>query len=63
LLDTPPYGEVERETLTPIGTGYQSRDKIMKESKASVDTGVFQREEYKGLTALLCSRAEVAKPP
>jgi hypothetical protein len=58
-----PYGEVERETLTPIGTGYQSRDKIMKESKASVDTGVFQREEYKGLTALLCSRAEVANRP
>jgi hypothetical protein len=58
-----PYGEVERETLTPIGVGYQSRDKIMKESTANVDTGVFQREEYKNLTALLCSRAEVANRP
>jgi hypothetical protein len=58
-----PYGEVERETLKPIRTGYQSRDKIMKKSEASVDTGVFQREEYHGLTALLCSRAEVANRP
>ena len=54
---------MERETLKPIRTGYQSRDKIMKKSEASVDTGVFQREEYRGLTALLCSRAEVANRP
>jgi hypothetical protein len=57
------YGEVERETLKPIRTGYQSRDKIMKASEASVDTGVFQREEYKRLSGLLCSRAEAANRP
>jgi hypothetical protein len=58
-----PYGEVERETLKPVGIGYQSRDKIMKASEVSVDTGVFQREEYRGLSGLLCSRAEVANRP
>jgi hypothetical protein len=58
-----PSGIVERETLKPVGIGYQSRDKIMKASEASVDTGVFQREEYRGLSALLCSRAEVANRP
>jgi len=58
-----PQGKVERETLKPVGIGYQSRDKIMKASEAYVDTGVFQREEYKSLSGLLCSRAEVANRP
>jgi hypothetical protein len=58
-----PYAKVERETLKPVGIGYESKDKIMKASEVSVDTGVFQREEYKGLSALLCSRAEVANRP
>jgi hypothetical protein len=49
--------------LKPVGIGYQSRDKIMKASQAYVDTGVFQREEYKSLSGLLCSRAEVANRP
>jgi type I restriction enzyme S subunit len=58
-----PYGEAERETLKPIGIGYHSRHKIMKGPEAYVDTGVFQREEYKNLSALLCSRAEATNRP
>ena len=58
-----PQGKVERETLKPVEIGYQSRDKIMKASEAYVDTGVFQRDEYRSLSGLLCSRAEVANRP
>ena len=44
--------------MTAVGRGYHFRNVIKKNAAVEVDTGVFQREEDNGLSALLCSRVE-----
>ena len=65
-----PYVEVNPKEMKAVGAGYYFRSVIQKKPKTSgkedgekVSTGVFQDEHYHGLSALLCSRAEVANRP
>jgi hypothetical protein len=53
------YIVVDKDAATAVGSGYHFRD-IIKKGDADVDTGVFQRQEYSGLSALLCSRVDAA---
>jgi hypothetical protein len=63
-----PYITVNPATKKMTGAGINFRDRIIKTTKAGEDdsgkapaevmTGVFEREEYRGLTALLCSRVD-----
>jgi hypothetical protein len=64
-----PYLMIDRETMKATGAGYHFRNEIAKSPKANakpgeppsmVATGVFQQEQYRGLSALLCSRVDVA---
>jgi len=57
------YIVVDRQTAKAVGSGYHFRDAITKASGAKVTTGVFQREDYAGLSALLCSRVDAANRP
>ena len=59
----PMYIVLDRETLAQVGGGYHFRDNIRKASGVGVDSGVFQREEYSGLSGLLCSRVDAANHP
>jgi hypothetical protein len=68
----PPYLVIDRETGKASGSGYHFRDHLVKapkkdakegEEPATVPTGVFQQEEYNGLSALLCSRVDAANRP
>jgi hypothetical protein len=57
-----------RITTEPVGVRYHFRDHIKKgknaaEGEAKVATGAFQDKDYASLSALLCSRAEVANRP
>jgi hypothetical protein len=59
---------VDRKTMSGVGAGYEFRDHVKKGKKPSgeepkVATGVFQEKDYAGLSALLCSRVEVANCP
>lgn len=67
-----PYVVIDRETGKATGSGYHFRDHVTKgpkkgapqgEEAAKVATGVFQRAEYSGLSALLCSRVDAASRP
>ena len=58
-----PYVSIDSETMTKIDEGYMFRDKIEKASGSEVPTGVFNRDEYIGLSGLLCSRVDVVNQP
>lgn len=58
-----PYIAIDPNTLKAVEVGYQFRDKIEKSSGAKVSTGVFLLDEYAGVSALLCSRIDVANQP
>ena len=67
----PPYFVVDDRGKTS-GSGYLFRDHVVKapkkdtkegEEPAKVATGVFQQQEYNGLSALLCSRVDAANRP
>lgn len=58
-----PYLEINQQSMKVVGGGYEFRDKIAKSSGASVPTGIFQGDEYLGLSGLLCSRVDVANQP
>jgi hypothetical protein len=63
-----PYAVVDCKTMTGVGSGYEFRDHVKKEKNpsgkgVSVATGVFHDKDYAGLSALLCSRVEVANRP
>lgn len=58
-----PYIVMDRQTAKAVGSGYHFRDAIAKASGAKVTTGVFQRNDYAGLSALLCSRVDAANRP
>jgi hypothetical protein len=67
----PPYLVVDDRGKTS-GSGYLFRDHVVKapkkdakegEEPAKVATGVFQQQEYNGLSALLCSRVDAANRP
>lgn len=58
-----PYIVINRKTTKAVGSGYHFRDAIIKTSGAKVTTGVFQRKDYVGLSALLCSRVDAANRP
>jgi hypothetical protein len=65
------YLTLDRKTGDVVGGGFHFRDNILKTAKADatkgdnnppipVTTGVFQDELHNSISALLCSRAEVA---
>jgi hypothetical protein len=67
-----PYLVVDRESGKASGSGYHFRDHLVKAPKkdakegdepAKVATGVFQQQEYNGLSALLCSRVDAVNRP
>jgi hypothetical protein len=67
-----PYLVIDRGTGKAKRSGYHFRDHVVKEPKkdakegdqpTKVPTGVFQQEEYNGLSALLCSRVDAANRP
>ena len=67
----PPYLVVDDRGKTS-GSGYLFRDHVVKapkkdakegEEPAKVATGVFEQQEYSGLSALLCSRVDAANRP
>jgi hypothetical protein len=63
------YVEVDPTEMKAVGSGYHFRNIIRKTppkpgaEQAEISTGVFQLEHYQGLSALLCSRVEVANRP
>jgi hypothetical protein len=54
---------INRNTGDIVRSGYHFRDKVAKASGAEVQTGVFQDAGFAGLSALLCSRVDVANHP
>lgn len=52
------YAVINRESMELVRTGYHVRDAITKAAGATVDTGVFQIEEFSALSGLLCSRVD-----
>jgi len=58
-----PYVVIDSRTHKQIKSGYQFRDHISKMSGTAVSTAVFLQEDYLGLSALLCSRIDVANQP
>lgn len=59
----PPYIGIDGDTLKPVDSGYKFRKTITKLSGAPVPTGVFQSDEYAGLSGLLCSRVNAVNQP
>jgi hypothetical protein len=63
------YGIVDLKAMKGVGVGYHFRDEILKTPKgeeekgARVPTGVFQNQEYGGLSGLLVSRVDAANQP
>jgi hypothetical protein len=66
----PRYLTLDKTTARIVGSGYHFRDSIKKTPKSDevgnaakagteVSTGIFQDRQHDGLSALLCSRAEV----
>jgi hypothetical protein len=64
-----PYVEVDPTTVKAVASGYYFSNFIEKAAKeagkdgATIPKGVFQIEQYRGLSGLLCSRAEAANRP
>jgi hypothetical protein len=58
-----PYIVIDRDSLKQVDSSYQFRDKIAKAWGAPVASGVFHLGEYRGLSALLCSRIHVGRLP
>ena len=64
-----PWVEVDPTAMKAVGSGYNFSSFIKKTPKNTgedgekIPKGVFQLEQYRGLSALLCSRAEVANRP
>jgi hypothetical protein len=59
----PAYAAIDPVTAEVVDAGYMFRDKIQKVSGSEVQTGVFLLKEYEELSALLCSRVDVANQP
>jgi hypothetical protein len=64
-----PYVEVDPTVMKAVGSGYHFRSIIKKAPKKAgarseeIPTDVFQLENYRRLSALLCSRVEAANRP
>lgn len=58
-----PVVTFDRKTLKQVGYGYQFRPSIRKASGTSIETALFERHRYRGLSGLLCSRIDVANRP
>jgi hypothetical protein len=57
------YVVIDQETLEQVRSGYQFRDRIKKAFGSDVPTGIFHRQEYSGLSGLLCSRIDAVNQP
>jgi hypothetical protein len=49
--------------MAVVEHGYAFQDRIKKASGIDVATGLFDREEYSGLSGLLCSRVDAVNRP
>jgi hypothetical protein len=64
-----PFVEVDPKTMKAVGSDYTFSGSVKKTPKEvgkegeTIPKGVFQLEQYRGLSALLCSRAEAANRP
>lgn len=57
------YITFSRSTMATTATGYQFRPALPKSSGTLVETGVFLRDGYEGLSGLLVSRVDAANHP
>jgi len=57
-----PYVSINPQTLDMISSGYQQRTEIVKGRK-QIETALFLRDEYKMVSAALCSRIDVSNQP
>jgi type I restriction enzyme S subunit len=58
-----PYVVIDSKTSKAIKSGFQFLSPIKKASGKQVAAGVFLREEYSGLSGLLCSRVDAVNQP